>query len=222
MAIDTAQLRMAPAATAPADDAPGELLQATYPPDILPMYVAMATDQAHNPVDDPSSYPPPPPPPSDTASGDATPPDARETIELQAPVYPPDILPLLVAKATGQATLPVDDPSLYPPPPPPPDDVASGSAADAPADAPPVNVDVPYVAQDGDVLSCTMGNWTGEPVGYAYQWTLDGVAAGGDDPTLTVTADDIGKTAVCVVTASNAAGATEAPPSNEITVASMT
>ena len=39
---------------------------------------------------------------------------------------------------------------------------------------PPVNVDVPYVAQEGSVLTCTMGNWEGEPSHYAYQWRVDG------------------------------------------------
>jgi hypothetical protein len=93
-------------------------------------------------------------------------------------------------------------------------------APDAPAapTAPPVNVDVPYVTQTGDMLSCTMGIWDGEPTGYAYQWTIDGVAVGTDASTHTVVAGDAGKTAACVVSATNALGTTAAPPSNGVVV----
>ena len=82
----------------------------------------------------------------------------------------------------------------------------------------PVNVDVPYIEQQGDTLHCTMGNWEGEPTSYAYQWRLDDVdvTAAGED--CVVTADDAGKVARCVVTASNATGSTEAPPSNAVVV----
>jgi hypothetical protein len=37
------------------------------------------------------------------------------------------------------------------------------------ADDPPVNLDVPHVAQDNDLINCTMGNWTGSPTSYAYR-----------------------------------------------------
>ena len=50
------------------------------------------------------------------------------------------------------------------------------SGGDAAPTAPPANVDVPHVQQAGDTLTCTMGNWDGEPTGYAYQWQLDGAA----------------------------------------------
>ena len=82
----------------------------------------------------------------------------------------------------------------------------------------PVNVDVPYVEQSGAALTCTMGNWEGEPDQYEYQWRLDGVDVPGEGDTLPVTSADAGKLATCVVTASNATGSTEAPPSNEVTV----
>jgi hypothetical protein len=78
----------------------------------------------------------------------------------------------------------------------------------------PINTDVPYVFQEGDLLTCTMGTWTGEPTSYAYQWALDGTAAGDGSETLTVTVDDVGRTATCVVSATNDLGTTEAPPSN--------
>ena len=32
----------------------------------------------------------------------------------------------------------------------------------------------PETAAVGDTLSCTMGNWTGEPTEYAYQWLSNG------------------------------------------------
>lgn len=142
--------------------------------------------------------------------------------ELLQPEYPPDILPMLVLKATGDAHAP-GDPDNYPPPPTPPSDTASGAEPIAPAEpGPPGNVDVPHVNQDGDTLACTMGNWSGEPTGYAYQWQLDGNDAGTDSDTLVVTAGDVGKTATCVVTATNDLGSTAAPPSNGVVVASFT
>lgn len=90
---------------------------------------------------------------------------------------------------------------------------------DLPPQAPPVNVDVPHVLQDSDTLTCTMGNWEGEPTAYEYQWIRDDDTVIGTGASYLVTPDDIGTTVVCIVTASNAAGATEAPPSNGVVVA---
>jgi hypothetical protein len=87
-----------------------------------------------------------------------------------------------------------------------------------PATDPPGNVDVPVVSQAGDTLTCTMGNWTGTPTGYAYQWQLDGADVGSDAATHTVTSADAGKSAACVVTATNAIGSTAAPASNAVVV----
>lgn len=84
---------------------------------------------------------------------------------------------------------------------------------------PPANTTVPYVTQDGDTLNCTMGEWTGKPTGYAYQWQIDGADVGTDAADYTATPADVGLTATCVVTASNANGATAAPPSNGVVVA---
>jgi hypothetical protein len=151
--------------------------------------------------------------------------ETPEPPELLQPTYPDGILPMLVMKATGDAHAPIDDPARYPPPPPPPDEIASGQEPIVPVDgggaepAAPVNVTVPAVTQAADVLSCTMGTWTGEPTSYAYQWQLDGVDAGTDADSYTVTAGDIGKSATCVVTATNGLGSTAAPPSNAIVVA---
>jgi hypothetical protein len=83
---------------------------------------------------------------------------------------------------------------------------------------PPVNRDVPYASQVGNVINCTMGNWDGEPTAYAYQWQIDGTDVPSDGMDLPVAEGDIGRVATCVVTAENAAGSTTAPPSNPVTI----
>lgn len=83
---------------------------------------------------------------------------------------------------------------------------------------PPVNVDVPHVQQAGATLTCTMGNWQGEPTDYAYAWQADGVANDGTGATYTVKPEDAGKSLACVVTATNAMGSTVAPMSNAIAI----
>lgn len=83
----------------------------------------------------------------------------------------------------------------------------------------PVNTAVPAVTQTGNVLHCTMGTWTGEPTAYAYQWQIDGANVGTNSADYTAVAGDVGKTATCVVTATNATGSTAAPPSVGVLVA---
>jgi hypothetical protein len=78
----------------------------------------------------------------------------------------------------------------------------------------PINTNVPYVSQDGDILTCTMGTWTGEPTAYVYQWAIDGTAVGDGTEIYTAVIADVGKTATCVVSATNDLGTTESPPSN--------
>jgi hypothetical protein len=97
-------------------------------------------------------------------------------------------------------------------------DAPEGGGPDPVPTTPPVNVDVPHVQQEGDTLTCTMGNWEGEPTGYTYQWQLDGADITGGTATLPIMADDVGKTATCVVSATNALGTTAAPPSNGVVV----
>lgn len=89
---------------------------------------------------------------------------------------------------------------------------------------PPVNVDVPLVMGDGfpgGTLTCTMGNWDGEPESYQYNWKSDGqpvkATTGGD--TYQVLPEDVTHSITCVVVATNSAGSTEAPPSNAVVVA---
>jgi hypothetical protein len=89
----------------------------------------------------------------------------------------------------------------------------------APILGPPVNVDVPYASQVGNVLNCTMGNWQGEPTTYVYQWQIDGSDVPSDGMDLPVDPVYVGFVATCIVTAENADGSTAAPPSNPVTIA---
>jgi hypothetical protein len=90
---------------------------------------------------------------------------------------------------------------------------------------PPVNVDVPHVLVDGAVadtampgstLTCTMGNWEGEPSAYDFRWRSAGVDVGGGGAYV-VRAEDDGHTVDCMVTATNIGGSTSIP-SNSVTV----
>ena len=83
---------------------------------------------------------------------------------------------------------------------------------------PPVNVDVPHVQQAGATLTCTMGNWQGEPTDYAYAWMADGVANSATGATYNVKPEDAGHSLACVVTATNAMGSTVAPMSNAVAI----
>ena len=86
----------------------------------------------------------------------------------------------------------------------------------------PTVVDVPHVAGAGvvgEMLTSTMGNCTGEPTSYGYSWKRNATTDIGAGDSYVVTADDAGSSITCVVTATNATGATTAPPSNAITVA---
>jgi hypothetical protein len=98
-------------------------------------------------------------------------------------------------------------------------EIASLVAAMVATQGPPVNVDVPHVSQTGATLSCTMGNWTGEPTAYAYAWHRDGVAVDGATyATYGVMPEDSGHSLTCVVTATNALGETAAPMSNAVAI----
>ena len=61
----------------------------------------------------------------------------------------------------------------------------------------------------GNVLSCSTGTWTSSPTSYVRSWRRDGTpfASG---TTYTVQAADVGHVLTCAVTATNAAGSTEA------------
>jgi hypothetical protein len=51
------------------------------------------------------------------------------------------------------------------------------------------------------------------------QWALDGVNAGDGTATYVFAPGDVGKTATCTVSATNASGTTAAPPSNQVMIA---
>lgn len=103
-----------------------------------------------------------------------------------------------------------------------PDHVSMTPTATGPL-GPPDVVDIPYVEQTAAsrTLTCTMGNWTNEPTSYAYQWKLDGADVGTSSPASTYESvvADVGKSATCVVTATNALGSTSAWPSNAVVIA---
>jgi hypothetical protein len=84
--------------------------------------------------------------------------------------------------------------------------------------SPPSNTTVPAVmpltAIVGEPLTCTMGEWSGEPTEYAYQWLSDGAEVGTGASYTTAAAG----TVLCMVTATNTAGSAVAPPSNPVTV----
>jgi uncharacterized protein DUF3383 len=84
---------------------------------------------------------------------------------------------------------------------------------------PPVNTTVPVVQQANAVINCNTGSWTGAPTGYAYQWQMNAANVGGNNPSYTIQAADVGATAACTVTATNAQGSTAAPLSAGIVVA---
>jgi len=161
--------------------------------------------ETNSPVDEPpgsqgaqAPNPPDTPPPPDWGPGENPP-------GTNPPVDPP----------VDPATVPV--PGSVPT-----HDQGGGSHPTPPPAGPPVNVDVPHASQEGETLSCTMGNWTNEPSTYSYVWKIDGAVVGADSDTHTVTIEDIDGVATCTVTASNASGATEAPASNEVTIADPT
>jgi hypothetical protein len=109
--------------------------------------------------------------------------------------------------------------------------LAAGIITDAPGTPPgggngggggataPTNTTVPQVTQSGTTLSCTQGEWSGEPTSYSYAWKLDDAAAGSDAATYEALPEDVGKSATCTVTATNAAGSAAAPPSTGVVVA---
>jgi hypothetical protein len=86
---------------------------------------------------------------------------------------------------------------------------------------PPTVVDAPYVEQVGDTLTCTMGNWTGEPTEYVYHWRRNGTPAGGgiDVSTFTVTVNDVDQTFDCVLNASNVSGSASSTSNSVVVVA---
>ena len=88
--------------------------------------------------------------------------------------------------------------------------------------AAPANTTVPQVTQTGNDLNCTTGEWSGEPTSYAYQWKIDGADVGTGGASHTVQAGDGGRSAACVVTATNATGSAAAPASQAVVITEPT
>jgi hypothetical protein len=85
--------------------------------------------------------------------------------------------------------------------------------------AAPVCNSAPYVSgvgTVGEILNCTMGEWTGQPTSYSYQWKSDGVTDLGTGSNYTVLSADSGHSITCIVTATNEIGSTVSPPSNAV------
>jgi hypothetical protein len=73
----------------------------------------------------------------------------------------------------------------------------------------PDNTVRPYVTRHGDSLTCARGSWSGHPSSYSFRWRLGGKTSTQRRNTLTLPAKAHG-TAVCTVTARNAAGSRSA------------
>ena len=90
---------------------------------------------------------------------------------------------------------------------------------------PPANTAPPVVSGStglGDTLSCTSGDWTGDPTpSLGYQWLRDGEAIPwATDPSYTIATADQGHLLACLVTATNLGG-TLAETSNLVAVAAV-
>lgn len=99
------------------------------------------------------------------------------------------------------------------------DEMAHIIDSDIPPVDPPTVLDAPFISQAAAVLSCTLGNWNGEPTSRTYQWQVAGITVGTNQATYTRVAGDVGKLAVCNMTATNAIGTSAPVASNQIVVA---
>ena len=91
---------------------------------------------------------------------------------------------------------------------------------------PPVNTTAPAVSPTGPVangatLTVTNSNWNFVPTSYEYVWRRDSVpigGAGGSGSSYVTVAADATHSITCLVIATNAAGSTNAPVSNAVSV----
>lgn len=96
--------------------------------------------------------------------------------------------------------------------------VVNPDEGEPPTEAP-IVVDAPYVAQEGNILTCTLGNWENEPTSRTYQWQSDDTDVdGATSETYTLQAADVGRTFTCIQTATNVIGTSEPVTSNEVIV----
>jgi hypothetical protein len=87
--------------------------------------------------------------------------------------------------------------------------------------APPTNTAAPTIsgtAQVGQVLTASVGTWTGSP-SYGYQWLRAGTSiSGATGFQYTLTSTDVGNGIACTITATNAGGSTSATSAYTTTV----
>jgi hypothetical protein len=91
----------------------------------------------------------------------------------------------------------------------------------ASAQSAPIVVDAPYVAQENDHLTCTMGNWdeTATPDSFQWQWQRGGEdVEGATSDRYALEMGDVGSTFSCMLTAVNAEGSSEPVSSNVVEV----
>jgi hypothetical protein len=98
------------------------------------------------------------------------------------------------------------------------DEMAHIIDSDIPPVDPPTVIDAPFISQAAAILSCTLGNWNGEPTSRVYQWQVAGVVVGTNASTYTRVAGDVGKLAVCNMVATNGVGSSAPIASNQIVV----
>jgi len=100
--------------------------------------------------------------------------------------------------------------------------MAAAITAALPSETPPANTTAPVVTGTGSVgsnLTTTNGVWTNSPTEYTYQWMRGGSQiAGAINAVYALIGTDSGNSVSCRVTATNAAGSTDAL-SNSIAVA---
>lgn len=94
----------------------------------------------------------------------------------------------------------------------------AGGGLPPPLEAPPQATASPVIMQDGGVLRCSTGAWTGSPTSYVYQWRINGLPAGANTPIYEISPAAIGRSALCSVSAVNAAGSASVD-SNLLTIA---
>ena len=103
----------------------------------------------------------------------------------------------------------------------------NGILARANAAVLPVNTVAPAItgtAQEGQILTCSTGTWTGTPtITYTYQWKRNGSNIGSaTNSTYTLVTADVGQNIKCTVTATNGAGSVNADSNTVIPIAAFT
>lgn len=91
--------------------------------------------------------------------------------------------------------------------------VKGAQVSGPPPSSPPVNSTLPVISGTtsvGSVLNTTNGTWTNSPSSFSYQWKRGATNIGTNTTTYTLVQADAAQNITCVVTATNAAGSTNA------------